>query len=46
MHPTRALARISLIVCVTQKMLMNCGKTFVLFMRELRVSMRNDIILL
>jgi hypothetical protein len=29
-----------------KKMHMNCGKTFVLSMRELRVSMRNAIILL
>jgi hypothetical protein len=45
-HSTEALARISSIMCVMQKMLMNCGKTFVLSMRELRVSVRNTIILL
>jgi hypothetical protein len=45
-HSTRVLARISLIMCVMQKTLINCGKTFVLSMRELRVSMRNAIILL
>jgi hypothetical protein len=46
MHSTRALARISSIVCVMQKTLMNCEKTFVLAMRKLRVSVRNAITLL
>jgi hypothetical protein len=46
MHSTGAEARISSIVCVMQKMLINCEKIFVLSMRELRLSVRNAIILL
>jgi hypothetical protein len=46
MHSTGTLVRISSIMYVMQKILMNCEKTFVLSMRKLRVRVRNATILL